>query len=148
LSSAGRPIFFIGAVVLGLTAIVGVSQWRAAHVKELVQWRTDLAQAQAEAKAHHKLVFTYFTATWCAPCQTLKETTWADPKVAAALEKRYVPVKIDVDTQKELALGYRIDYMPSFFILNEAGAPIRQDSGYMDEATMLAWIEKSGSDLQ
>ena len=66
---------------------------------ERVAWQTNLPAAQDQAGKAGKLVFIDFTATWCGPCQSLKQTLWNDPEVAAAIAARFVPVRIDVDQQ-------------------------------------------------
>lgn len=141
-SSSQRPLLFIGSVVLALTAIVGISQWRAAHAKDIVPWRQDLATAEAEARAQHKGVFAYFTATWCGPCQEMKRTTWSDDDVRRAIEQRYVPVKVDIDEHRDLAVANAIDGVPTFIVMTDAGQSVRRTDGYMDSAAMMAWVEK------
>jgi thiol:disulfide interchange protein len=141
-SSSLRPLLFIGSVVLALTAIVGISQWRAAHAKDIVPWRHDLTEAEAEARAQHKDVFAYFTASWCGPCQEMKRTTWSDDDVRRAIEKHYVPVKIDIDEQRDLAMANAIDGVPTFIVMTDAGQTVRRTDGYMDSAAMTAWVAK------
>src|SRR5205814_7957660 len=109
MSSAMRPVVVIGIVFLGVAAIEGYSMWSSAHAKELVAWRGDLTEAQAEAKTQNKRVFAYFTASWCGPCQRMKKTTWADESVERAMRQKYVPVKIDIDAQQAVAKQYGIN---------------------------------------
>jgi thiol:disulfide interchange protein len=138
---ARRPLVFLGAIVLALTGIILISQWRAAHAVDLIPWRKDLPEAEAEAKAQHKQVFAYFTATWCGPCQEMKRTTWSDNTVGRAMESRFVPVKIDIDENRSLAIAYGIDGVPTFIALSEMGNVVRQATGYMDAKEMENWLE-------
>jgi protein disulfide-isomerase len=141
MSSTMRPVLVVGLIALGVAAVVGVSEWRDAHVREIIPWRTDLSAARAEAAAQHKPLLVYFTATWCGPCQKMKKTTWADNDVKAAME-RYVPVKIDVDAQKAIAGQFRIEAMPTYVVVNEAGDEVRRDVGGVYPEQMVAWLKR------
>src|SRR5438105_9303023 len=115
MTSSMRPVLAIGVIVPAVATVVAVSDWRAAHAKEVIPWRADLAAAQAEAKQRQKPVFLYFTASWCGPCKEMKATTWSDNTVKEAMD-RYVPVKVDVDANRALADQYGIKSVPMFFI--------------------------------
>jgi thiol:disulfide interchange protein len=136
-----RPLVFLGAIVLALTGIILISQWRAGHAVDLIPWRKDLAAAEAEARAQHKQVFAYFTATWCGPCQEMKRTTWSDNTVRRAMERRFVPVKVDIDENRSLASAYGIEAVPTFIWLDDSGKALGQTSGYMDAKEMENWLE-------
>jgi thiol:disulfide interchange protein len=107
--------------------------------KEIVPWRTDFAAARQEARSAGKPVFAYFTAAWCGPCQSLKHTTWADKDVEAAL-RGYVPVKIDVDQNQELARQYNVRAVPSFAVLGGDGEPLKQVDGALPPEELLNWL--------
>ena len=139
--SSMRPLLVIGAVLLVVAGIELYSYWSSADPRELVAWQSDLAAAQAQAKAEHKRVFAYFTASWCGPCQQMKRTTWADAKVERAMRK-YVPVKIDVDAEQALARQYRVDSLPRFYILSEDGQVVRKTTGGMSAEEMIGWMER------
>lgn len=136
-----RRALSVGLIFLAVFAVVGVSQWRAAHAKEIVPWREDFSAAMAEAKAQHKDVFAYFTASWCGPCQNMKHGAWADEAVRAAIVRRFVPVRIDVDQHPDLTKQYNVDAMPTMIVLSDDGSVIRRTVGGRDAEEMLAWVE-------
>jgi thiol:disulfide interchange protein len=141
MTSSMRPVLTIGTIVLAMAAIVGISDWREAHAKDIIPWRPNLAAAQAEARQSHRPVFLYFTASWCGPCQKMKSTTWADNIVRQAMEK-YVPVKVDVDAEPAMVERFGIRAMPTYLIVSEQGEVQRQQSGLMLPEQMAAWLEK------
>jgi hypothetical protein len=138
-----KPLRPVWGIFIVLCAVVGVSMVaKAMRPKEIVPWRTDFAASVEEARRENKPVMAYFTATWCGPCQTLKHTTWADKGVAAALEK-FVPVKIDVDRQPELAQKYVTEGIPAFAVIDPDGTPRKAAVGAMPPADFVAWLNKS-----
>ena len=132
-----RPVWGIFLILCAVVAVATVS--KALRPKEIVPWRTDFDAATAEARRDGKPVFAYFTAAWCGPCQSLKHTTWADKDVEGAL-RAYVPVKIDVDRNPELAQKYGVRAVPTFALLGDDGRPLRQTDGALPPEDMLMWL--------
>jgi thiol:disulfide interchange protein len=143
MKSAFKPVWGILAIVVAMIAIVTVS--RRLEPKEVIPWRGDWESASAEARRTGKPVFAYFTAEWCGPCQQLKSTTWADANVEAALQY-YVPVRVDVDQQPELARRYvptpqNMDGgIPAFRVLDEKGQIVKEAVGAMPPEQFLEWL--------
>ncbi|HLL89042.1 MAG TPA: thioredoxin family protein [Tepidisphaeraceae bacterium] len=134
-----KPLWGLFAILVGATVVV--SALRAFGPRDQVPWRTDFAAAKAEAVAAGKPLFAYFTADWCPPCQQMRRTTWADPRVAAALAARFVPVKIDIDRDPQTAIAYGIDPLPTYIVADAGGEPRDAASGYAPADAMLAWLD-------
>ena len=136
-----QPLRPVWGIFLILCAVVGVATvTKALRPKEIIPWRTDFAAATEEARREKKPVFAYFTAVWCAPCQTLAHTTWADRDVEATL-RDYVPVKIDIDRNRELAEKYGVQAVPTFAVLGSDGQPVRQTDGALPPEDFLRWLK-------
>lgn len=133
------PVWGIFLILCGVVAVSMIA--KAMRPKEIIPWRTDFAAAKDEARRDDKPVFAYFTASWCGPCQAMRHTTWADASVDAAL-RDYVPVKIDVDRNPDLASAYRISAVPSFVVLGQDEKPQRQTDGALPPAEMVAWLKR------
>ncbi len=85
--------------------------------------RGNLTGAKEKAAEEGKLYFVQFTASWCAPCLLMDETTYTDPRITGYIDKNYVPVKIDVDDFDGIAYKkkYNITMLPAIIIFNSKG---------------------------
>jgi thioredoxin-like negative regulator of GroEL len=134
---AFKPVWFLFAVLIALTAITAISRLREPH--EIIPWREDLAAAQKESAATRKPMMLYLTAQWCGPCQSLRGTTWADAGVERAL-RDYVPVKVDIDQHAEIARQYGGDAIPRFVVIDPAGTIVKATEGARPPDEFLAWL--------
>ncbi|HTV51404.1 MAG TPA: thioredoxin family protein [Steroidobacteraceae bacterium] len=99
-----------------------------------VAWfRGNLQQAFASAHAQKRLVFVYFGAVWCPPCQDLKATVFRRKDFLDRLSL-YVPVYLDGDgpdaqywADQLHVIGY-----PTVLILRSDRSEIERVSGGMD----------------
>lgn len=89
--------------------------------------------AAASTEAAELLIF---TASWCAPCQTLKKDVAANPELLAGYAWGYV----DFDAEKETARGYGITTVPTFLIL-EHNKVVRRLVGYPGPEKLKKWLD-------
>ena len=128
------------AVFFGVMGVVAASKFYTPA--ERVPWRSDLPKALAEARAANKSVLLYFTADWCGPCQYMRRNVFTDGGLAASMEERYVPVRIDHDARQDLIFQYQVEGMPWFAVLDPDGKPLRiLNRGVETPQEMIAWLK-------
>jgi thiol:disulfide interchange protein len=125
-------------MLAGFSIVTAISKLRPAN--DLVPWRTDVDAAIDSARVAGKPALLYFTATWCGPCQQMKQDTWSDAAVEARL-RDYVPVKIDIDQNGELARRYNTEAVPMFVLVDKDGQTIKRTTGYMTPVQFIAWVD-------
>ncbi len=140
MNSSSKPVLFIFFVLVAMAGVVVVSRSRAGG-DDRIPWRFDLSAAQSESRQTGKAVFAYFTADWCAPCQSLKPTTWSDKDVESALGQ-FVPVKIDIDAHRDLATRYGVQSIPMFAILDDGGNIRAHIEGARGPRELVDWMTR------
>ncbi|KAK6457556.1 thioredoxin [Scheffersomyces xylosifermentans] len=77
---------------------------------------------------HNKYLVANFTASWCGPCQAIKpvlDQLYTDTN--ARYEKIEV-IRVDLDTQRDLALKYKVASVPAFVFI-ENGQEVKRVNG-------------------
>lgn len=92
-------------------------------------WQTDFATAQRIALATNRFILIDFWASWCGPCKQMDMDTWSNQEVNLLTED-FVMLKIDIDTNRELATKYSITSIPNMFIIDANGKKLISFSGY------------------
>ncbi len=93
-----------------------------------IPWVYDLGEAQQMAQRDRRLLLLHFYADWCGPCRNLEQSVFPDANVSRALAASYVPVKINVDRNQELAKRYGVSQIPTDVIADSQGRVLHQTS--------------------
>jgi thioredoxin-related protein len=108
-------------------------------------WMTDLAKAQAKAKAEKKMVLADFTGSdWCPPCKALHKNVLSSTEFLSYAKDNLVLVEIDFPrskpqsaelkkANKELAKKHSIDGYPTVIVFDSNGKELSKESGYRGE---------------
>jgi uncharacterized protein YyaL (SSP411 family) len=78
-----------------------------------VEWRQWGQEAFDAAAERGVPVLLSLTATWCADCHEMDAETYGEPRIAANITDRFVPVRIDVDRQPRVRERYNMGGFPS-----------------------------------
>jgi thiol:disulfide interchange protein len=168
---AGSPrrdplaLLAVAALLLTLRVVLGVLEARApagppaGMVPDAadVRWRT-LEAGLAEARAADRPILYDFTAEWCPPCQAMQRHVFSDPRAAAEIESRFVPVRV-LDRQREegrnaswvdsLQARYRVDSFPTLVVTDPGGGgEARRLVGFMGRDATLGQLRGAGVSLR
>ena len=97
------------------------------------------------AKAENKPIYLLFSATWCGPCKTYKNTVLNDAQVKRSLDNDVIFVSADIDRDKALARKYNVSGVPTgFFIRVQNGQTQTANShvGGLDKQEFMKFINK------
>ncbi|WP_299890782.1 thioredoxin domain-containing protein [uncultured Lacinutrix sp.] len=104
-------------------------------------WLYSFDDAKKMALSTNKLILVDFWATWCGPCKRMDSESWSKEEVQS-LMNNYVPVKIDLDKNKSLALKYGVRGIPYVFIMDGNGKVIYQQMSYKPKNEVITLLNK------
>ena len=141
MKAAYKPLIVILICGLGLGAILAAPVlFRSNH--ELGS-SSDYESARAAARAANKPLLLDFTATWCEPCQQMKQNVLSDSAVQNVINSRFVPVQVDIDHSPQLAQQYQISAVPTYKIVSADGAVLKEQTGAMSKDEFVQWLGTS-----
>jgi thioredoxin-related protein len=134
--------------VLGFVFLLAVTfSWSPESLgsPQKVNWQT-YEEGMAMGKEEAKKVFIYFWATWCGYCRRMDAITFNDPGVVSFLNENFISVRVDLDKEKNLALGYNIRGVPASWFVSETGEKIASKPGYSPPESLLPALKFISTD--
>jgi thioredoxin-related protein len=117
-----------GAVLLlGMCLLCAAG--RAAAAAPQGRWNTDYRAGLAKARESRQPVLIMFSASWCGPCNLMKQNVFNQQNVQRALYD-YVAIYVDVDEQQALMQQYKAQFLPTFVVLKADGSELGRFVGY------------------
>jgi len=108
-----------------------------------IAWLHDIKQAKETAKSQNKPLMIDFFAEWCPPCKRMKDSTFTDQKVIRK-SKHFIPVKIDVDKQGDIANKYQSNAskyggigIPNILFISPDSTELAHPIGYKNPETFI-----------
>lgn len=111
------------------------------NLQATTKWNYSLEAAQKMALASNKLILVDFWAIWCGPCKRMDRESWGKEDIGL-LADNYIPVRVDIDIYRDIALKYDVKGIPYIFILDGNGEIIYQQMGYMGRSQLSKVLEK------
>src|SRR5262245_2405372 len=99
-----RLTLLVGSLAAGAAVAGGADQ---------IPWAPTLADAQKAAAEQGKLVLVHFYNDRCPPCERVEREVFSQPRVAEAITRNYVPVKVHAGAEPKVAEQFRVDRWPT-----------------------------------
>lgn len=103
-------------------------------------WGEDYEAALKDAGVTKRHVVIAFYSEGCPPCAAMDRTVLGTTKVREALAG-YLPVRIDVNRQREPAIRYQVFATPTFVVIDEAGRELARREGYQSIEEFVAFLK-------
>ncbi len=107
--------------------------------KQLVYVDFDRAKRLAEATG--KTILIEVTSPTCHYCLKMERTTLKDPDVVGAIDRNFVPVRVDVSREK-LPAGLKWSMTPTFFFLDAKGRLLKKVPGAWQKEDFLEILKE------
>lgn len=108
-----------------------------------IRWRPWSPAAFAEAKQAGKPVLVDAVATWCHWCHVMDARTYDDPEVAALIEARFIPVRVDIDLHPDAAELYGDIGWPGTALYAPDGHPLARERGFIKPDAFKALLNRA-----
>ena len=95
-----------------------------------IDWHT-YESGMARSKFEKKKVFLHFYADWCKYCVEMERKTFTDPAVIAALNRNFIPIRVDSERETAAAALFRVKGLPDLWFLAESGEVIGHRPGFL-----------------
>ena len=105
-----------------------------------IRWLS-MRDALARSQSENKKIFVHFYADWCGTCKVMEAETFRDPGVIKALNKNYLPVKVNVDKNRKLSDMFKITLLPDTWFLTESSEAIGNRPGYISPDQLKALLK-------
>ena len=86
-----------------------------------VKWRSDYNAARKESEAKNLPVLIDFVRPACLPCERMEQTTFRDPRIVAALNEKFIPLRINGLEEPALAGRLQISLYPTVVLAGPDG---------------------------
>jgi len=105
-------------------------------VNSLVQWRDWSRDTFAHARDADLPVLLVLEQFWCGLSRMLHVTAWNNPEIAAVLNSRFIPIRVDASRMPDVDRRFRASGWPALVFLTPDPRPIAA-SGFMPPDVLL-----------
>lgn len=105
-----------------------------------VSWLKNEKITKAIATEKDQLILMDFWAVWCGPCRKMDSDMW-NTEEFKAFSKNFVPFKIDIDIEKELARAYNVRSIPHVVLATASGDIVWEQTGYSNSSSYKKVLE-------
>lgn len=109
--------------------------------KPSIEWETFGPEVFERAEREDRYIILNMAAIWCHWCHVMERTTYADPKVLAKIEEKFIPVRVDQDSRPDLSYRYEDWGWPATIMFDSEGNEILKRRGYVDPEVFLKLLE-------
>ena len=127
--------------VLLITLYLAVWFVNVASASDSVKWHS-YEEGKVLAKIEKKKVFLHFYADWCVFCLKMAKETFRDATVVSNLNKNFIAIRVDFDTELATVEKYDVKGLPSNWFLTEMGQPIISIPGYIAPEALRSLIKE------
>src|SRR5213080_3789112 len=106
-----------------------------------INWQPWSPEAFERATGEDKPILLSISAVWCHWCHVMDETSYSDSRVIAAINERFVPVRVDNDRRPDVNARYNQGGWPTTAFLAPAGE-LLAGATYMPPEQMLGALDQ------
>ena len=117
--------------IVSVSTIVFFAGHLFAHNVSLASWSTDHQRAWRAAQQEHRPLLLYVSSENCVYCRKMVHETLSDQKVAAEIQRHFVPVNVVAEDNRQLVRKLRIKAYPTTVIISPRSVVLDYIPGYI-----------------
>ncbi len=86
-----------------------------------IQWLDWSKESFEKARAEGKPILLDIKGSWCHWCHVMDQTSYSDPAIVDALNKKFVPIRVDTDKRPDVNRRYNMGGWPTTAFLDSDG---------------------------
>lgn len=139
----GRRAFL--SACFGALAVGSARSVTAEQKPSSIWWRRDYLASRRESSDNQLPLALVFMAEDDPWCRVMDATTFRDPDVIDALNRKFVPLRIDTAStcQRFLVEGLRVRDMPATVVACHRGFLVNSHEGYLDSLMYMGFLNRS-----
>ena len=143
----GRKIA-MGSMVSAITAALTVSVLlvQPTYSENTVNWLTYEQAQKIKHPAQPGKYMVYFYADWCRYCKAMDNETFKNQEIADYINNNFIPVRVNIDKEKQVAAFYGISGVPDLRFISSEGETIARVPGYVKPDRVLLLLKYIHSD--
>ena len=108
-------------------------------------WGSDFDAAIVQAAVEKRNVVIAFNMQGCPACVAMDRTVLSNAAVRSALEG-YIPVRVDIDEQRQLAYQFGVQGTPTYAVVDGDGRLLTTCTGYQPVKTFVRFLERASTE--
>ncbi len=132
------PLTLAALIVAGQCAL-GLAQ--EAKPRPKPREHAGLATAAEAAQRDGEPIMIVFGATWCQPCQALKQETLNTDAFLGQVGMLHI-VHIDIDAQADVARRFQVGAIPEIVLMTGESMIVSRRRGFAESDELLKWVEE------
>jgi thioredoxin-related protein len=149
-----KTILLLVTFLFMQTSYLAAQSTNGEQFKEGINWYK-FEEAQKLAKKSDKKVLVFAEASWCTYCKRMKSDVFPKPGVQQAMTRYFYPVKIDIESERQLTFKdskmterqfsrkMRVSATPTFIFLDKNSSVLGTQPGFLEHdiyRTLLTYI--------
>jgi thioredoxin-like negative regulator of GroEL len=108
-----------------------------------IDWRSDYNKARQEASETGRPLLLDFGTESCYWCKQLDARTFKDPAIAALVNERYIPLKVDASRNRALADALRVQSYPTLVLASPDGRILGYQEGFVEAGKLKDQLQRT-----
>jgi len=93
-------------------------------------------------RSESRKIYIHFYADWCSYCRKMTVETFSDPTVATYLNKNFIPIRVNMDRERQTAAKYNVRGVPTNWLLKKNGERIGVIPGFLPPDILLSILKE------